>query len=54
MMARPGWCHAREAYVVGPDRASITRRMKCLGITIVYGVFPNAGGVDEAFRVQSD
>jgi len=45
MLAWPGWCHARETYVIDPDHSSIAFRIKYLGITIVSGVFPNAGGM---------
>ena len=35
---------AAEMYVIDPDHSSITFRIKHLGITFVYGVFPNASG----------
>ena len=39
-----GWSRAGETYVIDPDHSSITFRIKYLGITFVYGSFPNAGG----------
>ncbi len=36
---------AAETYVIDPDHSSITFRIKHLGITFVYGIFPNASGV---------
>lgn len=44
MLAWPGWGYAAETYVIDPDHSSITFRIKHLGITFVYGIFPNAGG----------
>ena len=37
--------HTAETYAIDPDHSSITFRIKHLGITFVYGMFPNAGGV---------
>lgn len=40
----PAWADATETYVIDPDHSSISFRIEHLGITFVYGVFPNAGG----------
>ena len=45
VMIASGWSHAGETYVIDPNHSSITFRIKHLGITFVYGFFPNAGGV---------
>ena len=45
MLMWPEEGHAVETYVIDPDHSSITFKIKHLGITFVYGVFPNAGGV---------
>ena len=45
VMIWPEWSQAGETYVIDPDHSAITFRIKHLGITFVYGVFPNAGGV---------
>jgi len=45
MLMWPDGGHAVETYVIDPDHSSITFKIKHLGITFVYGVFPNAGGV---------
>ena len=45
VMVGPGWGLAAETYVIDPNHSSITFRIKHLGITFVYGLFPNAGGV---------
>ena len=45
MLWGPGLSCAEETYVIDPDHSSITFRIKQLGITFVYGVFPNAGGM---------
>ena len=42
--AWPGWSRAGDTYVIDPDLSSITFRIKHLGITFVYGIFPNACG----------
>jgi len=44
MLTNPGWSRAAETYAIDPDHSSITFRIKHLGITFVYGVFPNADG----------
>lgn len=41
----PDGGHAAETYVIDPDHSSITFRIKHLGITFVYGIFPNTVGV---------
>jgi len=45
MLMWPEGGRAAETYVIDPDHSSITFRIKHLGITFVYGIFPNAGGV---------
>lgn len=45
MLTGPGWSRAAETYTIDPDHSSITFRIKHLGITFVYGVFSNAGGI---------
>lgn len=45
MLTGPGWSRAAETYVIDPDHSSITFRIKHLGITFVFGAFPNAGGI---------